>query len=154
MPNSSGATVQVFFDYREPVDLEPFKDTIVHAGQASVNPLAVLLLPRGLWPGARRYHRNYHNNRALWQKLLDHSFSRPEPAESNTAFWACIRRAYPNAMTDSEEKEGALVNIALMYGAGSETTVNAITAALALLATDAAATAALVQVRPSCDEGI
>ena len=150
---STSVCMQVFFEFGGDLDMSFFKDGLAQAGASIMNPTLPLMM-KGVGPGGRRWRRNVAGNRETFQKLLDDAFSRPEPAESNTAFWACIRRAYPNAMTDSEEKEGALVNIALMYGAGSETTVNAITAALALLATDAAATAALVQVRPSCDEGI
>ena len=139
--------MQVFFEFGGDLDMSFFKDGLAQAGASIMNPTLPLMM-KGVGPGGRRWRRNVAGNRETFQKLLDDAFSRPEPAASNTAFWACVRRAFPNALTDSYEREGALINIGLMYGAGSETTMNAIVFALTLLALDPAATAALVQVRP------
>jgi hypothetical protein len=40
-------------------------------------------------------------------------YSRPDEPES-VAFWACLRRAFPDAETDSEQWERALANGAVM----------------------------------------
>jgi hypothetical protein len=39
----------------------------------------------------------------------------------SAAFWACLRRAFPDAVRDAREYEKCLTNVALVYGAGSET---------------------------------
>lgn len=54
--------------------------------------------------------------------------------EDSTAFWACLRRAFPTAMADAAEYEAAVANVALVYAAGTETTASAVASTLALLA--------------------
>ena len=71
--------------------------------------------------------------------------------EDSTAFWACLRRAFPDAMTDSKQYEQAVANVALVYAAGTETSATAIGSALAALAADPATMKALEDVRSLSD---
>jgi hypothetical protein len=66
--------------------------------------------------------------------------------ECSTAFWACLRRAFPHAMTDTAEYEAALSNIGLVYAAATETTAVAIAITLAVLAVDEASMREVEQV--------
>lgn len=66
---------------------------------------------------------------------MDESLQREVP-DSSCAFWACIRRAFPNAATDVDEYNMALSNVGLVYGAGSETTAMAISVTMAALSAD------------------
>ena len=140
--------VQVFFEYKTRLDMTEFHDALKHVGECAANPLAIALTPLGLYPGAGRQRRNYRAMRSLWRSLVEHAFAQPEPPETKTAFWACLRRAFPNAMTDDAEMEKALANTGLMYGASSETTITSLSGTLSILAVDAATTAKLVEVRP------
>jgi hypothetical protein len=74
---------------------------------------------------------------ALQRELPDHS----------PAFWACLRRAFPDAATDARQYEKCLANVALVYFAGSEATAGSIALALVALAADAETMAALEQAR-------
>ena len=67
--------------------------------------------------------------------------------EDSTAFWVCLRRAFPAAMTDAGEYEAAVANVALVYAAGTETTANAVAMTLAALAAHPPSMERLVQVR-------
>ena len=72
-------------------------------------------------------------------------YSRPMP-EGSTAFWATVRHAFPNAMSDPREFETAAANLSL-YIAAYETTSTAITHTLTALALDQDSQAALAEVR-------
>ena len=122
-----------------------------HASQATAMlPLAVLLrLVAG--NGTLAHHAptiNYstealqdhgvHKHTSIFDAhagVLDESLQRDVP-EGSCAFWACIRRAFPNAQDDPHEYELALSNVGLVYGAGSETTAMAISLTMAALAAD------------------
>ena len=71
----------------------------------------------------------------LCAELLRIVYAKPLP-ESSSKFWAAVRYAYPNALTDPAEYELALANLAFIYLAGYETTANAITHTLSALALD------------------
>ena len=38
--------------------------------------------------------------------------------EESTKFWACLRRAFPDAKTDKHQHESCISNIAMVYMAG------------------------------------
>ena len=135
----------MFFETDAGIDLASFADGLEQAGAVAMNPVAQFNAERGVGAAHRRYKRNWHSMRAQWTKLLNQTYARPLP-EGSRAFWACLRRAFPDAMTDAEERERALANTGLIYAAGSETTVNAIACALGALALDSEARAALEQV--------
>jgi hypothetical protein len=59
--------VQVFFDTEAHVDLRVFNDAVTHMGELVNNPLGMKLVQQGLWPGARRYRRNYQSLRTSWK---------------------------------------------------------------------------------------
>ena len=82
-----------------------------------------------------RYRRNYKRTRAIWTALVKEAYARPLP-DGSQAVWACLRRAFPNALHDKQQWEGAIANTGLLYMAGSETTANAIAFTLAALALD------------------
>lgn len=86
--------------------------------------------------------------RTVWEGLLRQAYSRDVP-DGSTAFWACLRRAFPDAMSNSAQRESALVNAGFVFGAGSETTANSIAMTLAVLAVDPESTRKLEQVRDS-----
>ena len=65
--------------------------------------------------------------------MVDAIYERPME-EDSAAFWACIRRAWPDAMTDNEHYEEAIVAFSAFYFAGTETTVNAMCASSPCLA--------------------
>ena len=97
------------------------------------------------------------NNATCSAELLDEILQRGVP-DDNTAFWACICRAYPDAATDAQQYERALSNLILVFFAGTETTSAAIAATVAALAADADSMQRLEQVcavqcwltRPRC----
>jgi cytochrome P450 len=138
--------MQVFFDSEKSPDLATFNDTIVHVGQAALSPVRHFLITHGLAPSSVRYRRNWTKLRRAWQAMLQEAYERPM-SEECTAFWACLRRAFPEAMSDKHQYERAISNLATMYGAGSETTVNAIMMTLGALALDASSLRRLEQVR-------
>ena len=122
-----------------------YRDVMEHSASSMGNPAAFALVPLGLWSGASRYRRNYRTCRRQWETLVQHSYTRPAPAEDNTAFWACLRRAIPNALTDKSAYDRAVANTGAMYLAATESTVIAIATTLMLLALDEDTSAALVQ---------
>jgi cytochrome P450 len=128
-------TLQVFFESKQSLDLGAFNDAMVHIGQLGVNPHRFFLVTHGLAPGYCRYRRNWLNIRKVWEAMLDEVYERPMSQDSK-AFWACLRRAFPEAMSNKRQYEYAISNLATMYGAGSETTVNAIVMTLGALALD------------------
>jgi cytochrome P450 len=67
--------------------------------------------------------------------LIKEIYSRPLP-EDSTAFWVCLRRAFPDALTSSKQHELAVANVGLIYSAGYETTASAIAGTLTVLALD------------------
>ena len=77
----------------------------------------------------------------IWDQRLEQ-----EVPEDSVAFWACLRRAYPDAATNAAQYESALANVAMVYAAGHETTAGTIATALAALAADADAMHTLEQV--------
>lgn len=83
----------------------------------------------------RRYRPNFQKLHASWERIAKEAYSRPMKHDS-TAFWACVRRAYPDALTDTAQWRHALASISLMYAAGSETSATAIAVILAALACD------------------
>ena len=78
--------------------------------------------------------------------VLDEALARPLPDDS-AAFWACLLRAFPLAATDTAQYEKALSNVALVYGAGTETTAASISMTLAALAADRESLSKLEQAR-------
>lgn len=115
-------------------------------GQTALNSWHRQAILRGYLPGSVRYRRNYKALRANWQALAREAYERPIK-ESDSAFWACLRRAFPNALNDAKEWEQVLANTAVMYGAGSETTANAIAMTLTALALDPETLRGLEEVR-------
>ena len=71
-------------------------------------------------------------------------FAKPPPGDS-TAFWAALRNAFPDAMTDKAQLEGAVSNTSFIYAAGYETTANAVSHTLAALAIDQDSQTALAE---------
>ena len=68
--------------------------------------------------------------------LLEEIYAR-DLAEDSITFWACLRRAFPDAMsagTRSADYGGALANVSLVYLAGTETTATSLGMTLAVLA--------------------
>ena len=127
--------LQVFFEAEARYDVAAFDDGLAHAGAAVFSPFAVPLIRLGLHPGAARHRRNYASLRRTWKSLLSEIYARPLPEDSR-ALWACLRRAFPDAMQHAQQYEGALINAAMIYGAGSETTATAIAMSLGALALD------------------
>ena len=82
----------------------------------------------------------------LLAAFLEEMYSREMP-EDSTAFWACLRRAFPDAMTDRAQYELAIANTGLVYAAGTETTASAVASTLALLATEPPTMQLLEEVR-------
>jgi cytochrome P450 len=141
--------MQVFFESEQSPNIAFFNDAIVQIGQTTLSPLRQFLILHGLAPGFLRYRRNWLNLRKVWQSMLQEAYERPMPQDC-TAFWACLCRSFPEAMTDQRQYEYAIANLAVMYGAGSETTVNAIVMTLGALALDASSLQRLEQVRDLC----
>ena len=83
--------------------------------------------------------------RVVLAAILDEMLARKIP-DSSVAFWACLVRAFPDAATDARQYEKALTNVALVYGAGSETTAGSIAMTLAALAADPDSMAKVEQV--------
>lgn len=115
--------------------------------QTLMNPLSVAALQ---WRVSALYWRRYRPNirklRAAWARIAREAYTRPWE-EDSPAFWACVRRAYPDALTDTLHWRRAMSNISLMYVAGTETTSNAIGMILAALAVDRGSRARLEAVR-------
>lgn len=137
----------MFFDHHRSLDLAPLKDGLEQVSHVFSDPVGFHLLRAGLHTGVRRSRRNWRHMRETWTELVAYMYERPEPSQDNKSFWACLRRAYPDAMTDKEQYEGVVANSALIYGAGSESTVTAIASTLAALALDAETTTMLLAVR-------
>jgi hypothetical protein len=78
--------------------------------------------------------------------ILNEILERDVP-DTSAAFWACLRRAFPDAKHDGVQYEKCLANVGLVYGAGSETTAAAAALTLAALAADPESMAALEQAR-------
>lgn len=111
------------------------------------DPLANALIAWRLHPAYwARYRPNVRKLRASWEAIAREAYERPME-EGSTAFWACVRRAYPEALTDRGQWEHAVTSISLIYAAGSETTANGVGVILAALATDAGSRRALEAVR-------
>ena len=86
-----------------------------------------------------------HTSLCAHAAVLDEMLARPVDDES-TAFWSCLRRAFPDAATDRGQYAEAMGNIAIMYAAGTDPAATAIASVLAVLAVDADATARIEQV--------
>ena len=140
--------MQVFFESSQTLDMDSLHDAIAHMGATSLNSFHRNAVLKGYLPGSIRYRRNYKALRVNWQKLAREAYERPM-SDSDGAFWACLRRAYPNALNDEREWEQVLANTGLMYGAGSETTANAIAMTLTALALDRETLRSLEEVRIS-----
>jgi hypothetical protein len=104
---------KVLFQSSQALDLASFHDALMHMAASFGNPLAIPLIRHGLHPGFFRYRANWHGTRQMWVTLMSEVYSRPDEPES-VAFWACLRRAFPDAETDSEQWERALANGAVM----------------------------------------
>jgi hypothetical protein len=107
---------KVLFQSSQTLDLAPFHDALMHIASFMGNPAPLPLVRRGLHPGFFRYRRNWHGTRAQWTKLIGEVYSRPDEPQS-MAFWACLRRAYPDALTNSDQWEHALAHGGVMCAA-------------------------------------
>ena len=121
-------------------------------GEVAVAPASIPLITHGLHPGYFRYRRNWRATRKIWTSLVAEAYARPMPDDAEVAatgipFWACLRRAFPDAMRDKREYELCVANFMLVYGAGLETTASSIGMILALLALDKASMAQFESVR-------
>lgn len=136
--------MQVMFETDFDFDIAILRDAYALAGERGYSPVAKFLTRAGLDPAS---HRVYNPNRralaAFWTRLLDEIYAREFPSDesacdddeaSTGAFWACLRRAYPNAQSDAAQRAGALSNLCLMFSAGIEATSSAVSLAAALLA--------------------
>ena len=112
----------------------------------ALNAIMMWNAKHGFGRAHRRYVRNWRELRSSWEALLAEMYERPMPEDSR-AFWACVRRAYPDALTDDKQYEGAITHLATIYGAGSETTVNSISLTLGALACEPETVRRLVAVR-------
>lgn len=121
-------------------------DFATQMSEIQVNGLAMWNAKHGLGGANRRYRRNWRDLRASWEALLADIYERPMQKDSR-AFWACVRRAYPDAMADKAQYEGAISHLAIIYGAGSETTVNSISMTMGALACEAQTVQRLEAVR-------
>lgn len=83
--------------------------------------------------------------RAVRADLTTEIYSKPAPPADSTAFWAVLRNAFPDAMTDAAQRESFISNVSLLYGAGYETTANAVRHTLAALAIDQDSMAAVAE---------
>ena len=133
--------MQVFFESKLPHNAEAFHETFYHMGEVSINPLLMALIEHGLHPAFRKHRRHWRATRKIWASFVAEMFARPLPndaelCDSGVPFWVCLRRAFPEAMTDKQAYERCLANTMLVYGAGLETTVNSISMTLAALALD------------------
>eukprot|EP00892_Ulva_mutabilis_P006220 jgi/Ulvmu1/3970/UM181_0004.1 len=128
-------------DAKPPVVLE---DTLEHASATSAHPLMFPLLRLGLYPGFRRYRRNWDALYNFHCGVVREIFGKAPP-EGSTTLWAALRQAFPEAMTDEEQFEDAVANVAFMYVAGYKTTSNAIMHTLAALALHPESQTAVVQ---------
>ena len=137
--------MQVFFESDTRVDLAPVHEFLAYMTHMASSPLAMVLVPRGLHPGWFRMRRIYAGCRAIWTRLVAETYARPM-TDDDTAFWACLRRAFPDAKTDGEQYELAVANAALMYFAGFDTTSSGIAFALGALALDPASMRRLEEV--------
>ena len=143
----------MFFEVDSRHDIAPFYDTLHHMGEVALGPVLVPLITHGLHPGYLRYRRNWRATRKIWTSLIAEAYARPMPDDAEVAatgipFWACLRRAFPDAMRDKREYEQCVANFMLVYGAGLETTASSIGMILAMLALDKASMAQFESVRP------
>ena len=150
--------LQVFFESELNLDRKPFFATLEHMGQNLANPFAVPLVTHGLHPSFFRYRRNWHATRKMWSALIEEAYARPMPDATQTSasgspYWACLRRAFPDALTDSAQWEGCVSNTMLTYGAGVGGTAASIALALTALALDSTSLTKLEQARSNCYPG-
>jgi hypothetical protein len=108
---------KVLFESSQTIDLGAFHDGMMQMAACTANPVLVPLVRRSLHPGFFRFRRNWHGMRKEWTKLVREVYSRPDDPES-LAFWACLRRAFPDAQTDKKQWELALANGAGMCVSG------------------------------------
>ena len=73
-------------------------------------------------------------------------FAKPETGDTTT-FWAGLRAAYPDAMTDTDQFERAAADAAVLYIAGYDNLANCIMHTLCALAIDQDSQAAVAEVR-------
>ena len=115
--------------------------------QMLLRPFARPLMLWGLHPLYwQRYRPNFRKLRSGFERIARHTYTRPAE-EGSTAFWACVRRAFPNGLTDGAHWQRAVTSISLMYAAGSETTANAVGIILAALSIDERSRQKLEEVR-------
>ena len=129
-----------------------FYDAWTHMGEVMMNDLTIFTVTHGLHPGFLRWRRNWHATRNIWAQIMAKSYVRPLPDDATAEadglpFWACLRRAYPDAMRDKKQYEDCMANFMLVYSAGLETTAGAIGMVLAVLALDSASMSKLEMVR-------
>eukprot|EP00892_Ulva_mutabilis_P006221 jgi/Ulvmu1/3971/UM181_0005.1 len=138
------AALKVFIgvDARPPI--AALHDTLDHSSATAAHPLMFPLLRLGLYPGFRRYRRNWDALYNFHCDVVREIFGKAPP-EGSTTLWAALRQAFPEAMTDEQQFEDAVANVAFMYVAGYETTSNAIMHTLAALALHPESHASLVQ---------
>jgi hypothetical protein len=103
----------VLFESALSPNLDMLHDAMMQISSSEGNPLVTPLIRHGLHPGYLRYRRKWRGTRCMWARLLEEAYARPL-APGAKAFWACLRRAYPDAQTDSDQWEHALANAGLM----------------------------------------
>eukprot|EP00892_Ulva_mutabilis_P010420 jgi/Ulvmu1/7750/UM039_0058.1 len=138
------AALKVFIGVDARPPLAALHDTLDHSSATSAHPLMFPLLRLGLYPGLRRYRRNWDALYNFQCGVVREIFGKAPP-EGSTTLWAALRQAFPEAMTDEEQFEDAVANVGFMYVAGYETTSNAIMHTLAALALHPESHASLVQ---------
>ena len=79
----------------------------VQMAKIGVNNILMWNAKHGFGRAHRRYVRNWRELRSSWEALLTEVYERPMPEDSR-AFWASIRRAYPDALSDHAQYEGQL----------------------------------------------
>jgi cytochrome P450 len=97
-------------------------------------------------PGSAACAARSHSSVTFHAEIVAEAYARDLP-DSSKAFWACLRRAFPDAMRSKWQYERAISNVALVYAAGTETTVAGISMTLAALAVHPESMRKLEQVR-------
>ena len=106
------------------------------AAERGYSPVTKQLVRLGLDP---KSHSVYRPNKAklqkFWASIVREAYERDLP-EDCTPFWACLRRAFPDAMSDEQQWEQAVSNACLLFSAGLESTGMTIALVIAALTID------------------
>eukprot|EP00892_Ulva_mutabilis_P006218 jgi/Ulvmu1/3969/UM181_0003.1 len=119
-------------------------DVLQQIEEVAAHPVQYALLRRRLYPGYRRYRRNFKTLYKFNCDIVEAMFNDSDPNDTSSLA-ACLRAAYPDAMTDADQMERAVANAALLYFASYDNLSNAVSHTLSALALDQDSQTALVE---------